>query len=149
MIDDACAPSFLPNVGLHFGEDSRGRTESASPAATAARLRLHCGSENSQRRERVWRLFLERLCSALCLPATGLAHSSTAPRGPPRVRLRSLGACPLHADSFSERNMTAVDAYAEIQAVLTEARELAIRLDPLYEWDDLCEIIQNWCVVPR
>ncbi|GAA5985417.1 hypothetical protein JCM10908_006967 [Rhodotorula pacifica] len=31
----------------------------------------------------------------------------------------------------------------EIRKVLVEARRLAIELEPLYEWDDLCEIIQN------
>lgn len=32
----------------------------------------------------------------------------------------------------------------EICAVLEHARELASTREPLYEWDDLCEIIQSW-----
>lgn len=34
----------------------------------------------------------------------------------------------------------------QINDVLAEARRLATELAPLYDWDDLCKIIQNWCV---
>jgi hypothetical protein len=53
------------------------------------------------------------------------------------------------ADAEQQRAAGEVRAAAgeeEINKVLAEARRLASELDPLYEWDDLCEIIQNWCV---